>query len=412
MEIKPILKTLIRNPVGLVLISLQVALTLAIVVNALFIVNQRMQSVSIDSGLDEKNTLALTVSGYLDDYDTKSAIFNDLEYINSLSGVHSAMATNALPMTNSGWSNTVYNSDAENGINTNAALYFADDSLAETMDINLVTGRVFNQNEIGTYSIREDVLQPKVVIISVTLAKILYPEITEPEQALGKYVWFRGEEIPVAAEVIGLVDDIKAPWKQQFSSEFEQVLFVPYYPIFGNSSHYIIRTKDGFFDDVFKNIQNQLLELDNQRVVRSPTAFTEIRKDFYRNDNAMATMLSAVIVLLLVINALGIIGLVSFWVTQRTKQIGTRRALGATKVDILRYFITENLIISSIGVIIGLILAMALNNWLITAFELARLPIVYLILGALLVLVMGVIAVFGPAIRAANIAPAIATRSV
>ena len=123
-------------------------------------------------------------------------------------------------------------------------------------------------------------------------------------------------------------------------------------------------------------------------------------------------MLMVVIALLLLINSLGIIGLVSFWVTQRTKQIGTRRALGATKLDILKYFLTENLIITCIGIVIGSILAMALNNWLVVEFSLSRLPLTYLGSGAIIVIIMGLIAVCAPAMRAVSVPPAVATRSV
>ena len=115
--------------------------------------------------------------------------------------------------------------------------------------------------------------------------------------------------------------------------------------------------------------------------------------------------------LLLLVTALGIIGLASFWVQQRTKQIGIRRALGATRAQILRYFQTENFLLAGIGIVVGMLLAYLLNQWLMGRYELPRLPLLYLPVGAVLLWLLGQIAVFGPARKAASIPPAVATRS-
>jgi putative ABC transport system permease protein len=101
----------------------------------------------------------------------------------------------------------------------------------------------------------------------------------------------------------------------------------------------------------------------------------------------------------------------TLWVNQRRKQIGVRRALGARKVDVLRYFITENFIITSGGVVAGLLLAVGLNQLLVSQLELTKLPILYLAVGSLVLWLVGVAAVYAPAWRASGISPAIATRS-
>ena len=130
-----------------------------------------------------------------------------------------------------------------------------------------------------------------------------------------------------------------------------------------------------------------------------------------RDDRAMATLLVAVCIALLVVTALGIVGLASFWVQQRTKQIGIRRALGATKGQILRYFQTENFLLATIGIVLGMAMAFAINLALMKYYELPRLPALYLPLGALCLWALGQIAVYGPAKRAAMVPPALATRS-
>ena len=126
----------------------------------------------------------------------------------------------------------------------------------------------------------------------------------------------------------------------------------------------------------------------------------------------MAWLLVVVCVALLVVTALGIVGLASFWVQQRTKQIGVRRALGATRGQILRYFQVENFLIAGIGIVLGMLLAYGLNQLLMGTYELPRLPLWYLPVGAVVLWLLGQAAVYGPARRAASVPPAVATRSV
>ena len=114
---------------------------------------------------------------------------------------------------------------------------------------------------------------------------------------------------------------------------------------------------------------------------------------------------------LLFVTALGIAGLASFWVQQRRRSIGIRRAIGATRGDILRYVQTENFLIVSGGIVLGMLLAYAVNLWLMTHYELPRLPFLYLPIGAVLLWLLGQGAVLGPALRAAAVPPVVATRA-
>ena len=149
----------------------------------------------------------------------------------------------------------------------------------------------------------------------------------------------------------------------------------------------------------------------NRLVVEKNTT-TQMREDFFRDDRSMAWLMVAVCVALLIVTALGIVGLASFWVQQRTRQIGVRRALGATRGQILRYFQTENFLLATLGIVLGMILAYGINQLLMGRYELPRLPLMYLPAGALVLWLLGQVSVFGPARRAAAVPPAVATRSV
>ena len=126
----------------------------------------------------------------------------------------------------------------------------------------------------------------------------------------------------------------------------------------------------------------------------------------------MTILLMSTVFLLVSITGLGIIGLASFAVRQRTKQIGTRRAVGATRGDIMRYFMIENLLVTTLGVIVGGVLAVAFNIWLVNEYSLEKLDLLYIPMGVVTLWILGQMAVLVPAIKASGIAPAIATRSV
>ena len=91
---------------------------------------------------------------------------------------------------------------------------------------------------------------------------------------------------------------------------------------------------------------------------------------------------------------------------------GIRRALGATRGQIIRYFQAENLLLATLGIALGMLLAYGINLLLMERYELARLPAQYLPVGALSLWLLGQLAVLGPALRAASVPPVVATRTV
>jgi putative ABC transport system permease protein len=154
---------------------------------------------------------------------------------------------------------------------------------------------------------------------------------------------------------------------------------------------------------------NAMRVLDEETAVKS---FAAIRENAYRADVGMAILMGLVCLILIGVTAAGIVGLTSFWVGQRRKQIGIRRALGAQKIDILRYFQLENLAIAIGGAVAGIVLALALNFWLMREFGMDRIPVPWVIAGVITVLLLGQFAVFVPARRASAVPPVVATRTI
>jgi putative ABC transport system permease protein len=209
------------------------------------------------------------------------------------------------------------------------------------------------------------------------------------------------------------VDTLQVPWTQSggWGSTFFYSSIIEPFQYSDQISQYIVRVKPGQLAAAMQAAQKKLLEVNRARVVEGVQSMSQARVAAYRNDRGLVVILGVVCAALLAVTAFGIVGLTSYWVAQRRRQIGIRRALGATRRAILRYFQTENLIIASTGAALGVALAIALNLWMVNSFEMARLRVSYALVGALVVLLLGQLAVLWPALRAASIPPALATRS-
>jgi putative ABC transport system permease protein len=112
------------------------------------------------------------------------------------------------------------------------------------------------------------------------------------------------------------------------------------------------------------------------------------------------------------VTSLGIVGLTAFSVAQRRRQIGTRRALGASRGDILRYFLIENWMITGMGLLLGVFLTYGLNFALTHLADAPKMPWSLILGGMALLWASGIAAALVPAWRATQVAPEIATRSI
>jgi len=410
MDIRPIFSALLRNKVGLVLIGLQMALTLAVVVNALYIIQQRTALMGEASGVDEANLFAITSDGFVPDFDTASVLRDDLQRIRATPGVVAAFASNTLPLRQSGWATGISSAAEEPRVTLVTAVYFADEQALDTYGASLVAGRNFSAAEIGDF-LPEMEMIPAQLVVTEAVARALFPDVESLNEIVGRRVPSDDNGKHPESEIIGIIGQLRSPWRGWADIE-ERAVLVPFRKVDGADVTYIVRTAPGERDRLMREIEDMLVASNSGRIVGGMISFEEIRTNFYRNDRAVAILLGVVVAALLLVTGLGIVGLVSFWVTQRIRQIGTRRALGASRPNILSYFLTENFIIASIGVVAGSALAYLLNAWLMSEFGLSRLAWFWVPIGAVVILVLGQLAALGPARRASRVSPAIATRTV
>jgi putative ABC transport system permease protein len=404
MEIRPILSSLRRNPVAAVLISAQIALTLAILANVLFIVTERIEAMSLRSGVDEANVFMFHNQNIGDARDPEQATDQDLAALRAIPGVVAATPTISIPMGRSGWQTSISVKPGErvDGPDRAAAMYMGGEQFLDALGTHVIAGRAFEPGEITPFK-QGDKADPPVVLISKGLAEMVFPN----ESAIGKMINITGDQGEPRQRVIGVVDHMATPWPR--SRNPDRVVFSPYKII--GSSGVIVRTEPGERDRVMAQVEEKLFATDRNRIIPNIRSFDEIRTEAYRDDRAMAMLLAVIGIALLAVTAFGIVGQASFWVTQRTKQIGTRRALGARQRDIVRYFQIENALIALIGIAAGSALAMGISKALVQYLGFDELPWPWLPIGAVVVLILGQLAVLGPALRASRIAPAIATRS-
>ena len=406
MEIRPILSTLMRHKTAASLIVLQIALTCAIICNALFMIGERVNEMNEPHGIAVDELLRIQIIPVGNEADAKAQTQSDLALLRGLPGVQAVTTSNQIPFVNSSWNSGVNLMPEQERPTLNASSYMGNEDFIETFGLKLVAGRNFTLDEYIDYSVwAENSARVASAIITQAMGERLFPG----ESALGK-VFYTGAD-PI--QIVGIVEHLVRPSRQGGPSAREYAMVYPIRPTYDVDAQYILRTSPERRAEVMQAAIETLRQNGPTRVIleNNTKTFSQLRNDFYQQQRSMAWLLGIVCLALLLVTALGIVGLASFWVQQRTKQIGVRRALGATKGQILRYFQTENFILASIGIVLGMLAAYGINQWLMSAYELSRLPLYYLPLGALALWLLGQIAVLGPARRAAAVPPAIATRT-
>jgi putative ABC transport system permease protein len=396
-----------RSKAGAILIAVQMAITLAILCNGLFIIEQRVALSKRPTGTDEANIIAITNQWVGEPADLSAWLHADLAALRSLPGVVDAYVTNAYPLTNSGWTEGVKLDPDQKSLSAPSALYFADEHTLATLGLKLIAGRNFNAAEVADRRTSE-LIPASVVIVSRQLADKLFPR----GDALGQTIYSEFQKH--RAPIIGIVDRLQVPWVSAsgWGSKFNDNSMLAPFRYVAHYSHYLVRAQPGQLTAVMQAAQKKLIDVNRGRVLEKIQSLTEARAEVYRDDRGLVIILGVVCAALLAVTAFGIVGLTSYWVTQRRRQIGIRRALGATRNAVIRYFQTENFLIAAAGAALGVALAVSLNLWMVSSFEMERLHTGYAFAGAIIVLLLGQGAVLWPALRAASIPPALATRGV
>jgi putative ABC transport system permease protein len=403
MELRPILSAMRRNKFGALLIATQMAVTLAFLANALTLVEQRVAWSDRPSGIDEADIFVMHSETVEHPGDLAARQNGDVVALRALPGVVDAYTTNMYPLEGGGWIETVNLTADQKTPTAFAAHYMGDEHALHTMGLKLIAGRNFTAEEIANRTDNE-IPPPAGFIVTKTLAAKLFPQ----GNALGQLIFVENDK-PMA--IVGIVDRLQGPMTVAtgFNSTFAENSVITPYRLIGERNVYMVRTQPGQRDAVMRAAEALLYTLDKNRILQS-RSMQQVRAEAYRGDHGLIVLLTCICVALLIVTGFGVIGLTSYWVAQRRQQIGIRRALGATRQAIVRYFQTENFMIAAAGAAIGIAFAIALNLWMVRSFEMVRMDNSRAIVGAVIILLLGQFAVLWPALRAASIPPALATR--
>jgi len=411
MQLRPILSTLRHHRLTAMLLTLQVALTCAIVCNVAFMIASRIAGVSMPTGIAESELSTIQSTGTDPHQNARALRDTDLAALRAIPGVESVVAVSyALPLNRNDTFGPVCpnqqvfeqamraSSLFKGGDCPLSSFYDGTPGLLGTLGLQLVAGRDFLP---GEYTAKDD---PPVAVVSRALADKLYPG----QEALGKVMVMGGN----AVRVVGVVATLARPNPHGMGDGYASVITSQ---LPGSTSEiYVLRSAPGDRERILKAAEVALFKVDPTRVIDPDQVqtYSQIRDAYFQRDTTMIGLLIASALGLLFVTALGIAGLANFWVQQRTRSIGIRRAIGATRGDILHYFQTENFLIVTAGIVLGVLLAVLLNLLLMTHYELPRLPLWYLPIGALVLWALGQLSVLSPALRAAQVPPVVATRSV
>jgi predicted permease len=383
------------------LVVVQVALSLAVLVCGGLFIKSFRQAQTMDPGFATKEALIATIDPELVGYDSeRSRNFyrQAIERASTLPGVEAAAAARLLPLGDSSNSNgpvlkegeTLARGSAGRTIMTNviSAGYF------RAMQIPIVDGRDFDD--------RDHVKSQRVVIINQHMAETLWPG----ESAVGKRITV-GTESRDLIEVAGVV---KTGKYRNLAEDAKSFIYYPMTQRRPANMSIVMRTSvdpRGLAGAIRKEVQN----IDRSVPVSSVKTMTEHLTYALWAPNMAAAFSLAFGVVAILLSAVGLYSVMAYVVSQRTREVGIRMALGANRADVMKMITVQGMRLAVIGIVIGLLLsvglARALSSLLIgvSGYDVTT----FVVVSALLVFV-AFIACYLPARRATKINPLVALR--
>jgi predicted permease len=386
------------------LVVIEVALALVLLVGAGLLIKAFLRLRSLEIGVNSESVLTLRTTLPRNKYGElpkRDAFYRQvLERVRTLPGVVSAGYTTAAPLTWKGGTNGFVIEGREQGAGQDAQSRQISAGYMETMGVKLRQGRFFDERDVAQS-------QP-VALINETMARQFWPG----EDALGRRfkIGLVDSQNPWVI-VVGVIGDIKemgleAPAKAEMFFPYQQMPNM----LWNMPSDLMVRTA-GDPMSVAAAVRQAVWSVDSNQPVSNIRTMDEILSEEVAQRRIGMTLLAAFAALALALASLGIYGVLSYSVTQRTQEIGIRMALGAGSKDVLRMVLADGMRLAAAGVAIGLGASFALTR-LMAGLLFGVSPSDPLTLGgvALLLVTVALLACFIPARRATKVDPMVALR--
>ncbi len=391
-----------RERVRKALLIAEVSLSLVLLVGAGLLVRSMYKLLQVDPGFNADNLLTLRMNLQGGRYNPQTAlVFYDevLARVSQVPGVEAATLAHSLPLNGSNW-NSVF-TVADKPVPSRADLPESDylrvsPNYFDTLGLRLLQGRLFSTADRPESA--------PVVIINETLARRLWPG----EDPVGKRIkqGFPEEDSPWR-EVVGVVNDVKMNGVERATS---MQTYVPFTQMPGVSVGLIVRTQ-GSSRALAHSVEQAIHGLDKDLPVFLIRTMDDILGKSLAGRRLMLILLVSFAALALVLASVGIYGVISYAVRQRTHELGIRQALGAQPRDILQLILSQGLKLSLMGIAMGLVAALALTRWMESLLFDVR-PADALTYGVIAVglLLVALLASWIPARRATKVDPLTALR--
>jgi putative ABC transport system permease protein len=402
-----------RNPLMPVLVVVQVSIACAILCNVVFVLTERLAPMLIPSGIASGEVIEvdqIVASGRLWN---RVDIESGTQALRSIPGVEKVAPAMGIPL-----STTIRGSaelQAAGGPKVSVDEYLGQD-MVDALGLKLAEGRDFSASDYHDFDVVSIGKSNARTLQPISSPRALADKLFPSGNALGGSLRNPDSKDGRSYQVVGIVRHLlRYQLDSASNGRAEDAMLIPAHIIGTPILSYVIRTPTSQRERVLAAAPRALAkQFGNDLapgITISVNTFESLRDSAFSSWRAAVWLLGTLCLVVTVVTAIGIMGLTGYWIQQRTRHVGIRRALGARRQDILYYFLTENMLVIGLGVAIGTLSAFGINLYLIHHYELARLPWTYLPVSAVTLWLLGQLAVLSSVLVAANVSPAMATRS-
>jgi putative ABC transport system permease protein len=390
-----------HNRLRSVLVVSEVALSLVLLIGAGLMVRSFVEMLRADLGIKPENVLALQISLPRDSYEDKSkklAFYEQLlARVGALPGVVRAGAVNIVPFSSEDDGSSfqiIGRPPFPRGQEPDTQVRVTTPDYFDAIGTGLRRGRLF--------SAQDDATAKRVILINEAFARRFLPG----EEPIGLRLDLGGGE-KEAQEIIGVVADVK---NDDVDEAVDPIVYSPYAQNPWSTMSLVIRgTQDP--TQLASAVRSEVQALDPNLPVSNIKPVRQMIDERISPKRLMTYILGVFALIALLLASVGIYGVMSYAVTQRTREIGVRMALGAQAVDVLKLVIRNGMAMALVGVAIGLAGAYALTRLLANLlFKVAPTDLVTFAAVSVSLIVVALIACYVPARRATKVDPLVALR--